>query len=603
MKRYVAFIFLASLCCITFFSCSRDGKRALGAEFDRIDAYISLGQYRDAMSELKRIEKRLTNSWDFIGVYRRYNELGQTDRATEILKTAFEKHENNPEVRALYARILLRGGKIDEAIETSAPLQGSRYGSIYAEALLRQASSEVSYGNLSKYLTPEFFSIYKDAYTGSRDSYWLRNAAIVGMLAGDTESVRLLRPERYITFSDAFFWALIQYDNGNYGDAENALAQAQTLYESASNRERSKISPMQFTALYSDVYQALSENDRAEYVRQALLTGDSAVQENAGELYLPYIYVNSAEYALGNGDYDRASDLLTSTVTTWQDFVPGLISYANFAYQTAQSRSENVTQLALRESGVATREMKRYDSRARIPVADAIAKMDASLERKRDALLFIARLDLIYKTDATRSTENKIADLWNVLERNTIGINEYPQLLFEYAVNMLVRYNRVDDALSLFKRYCVSHYGFDAASDFWGQFYASKHAFTQREIEYAAWFAANQGLGTTSQKLYEACVWQEGGAVLRQDASVQACINLAMIYSSMGNRAAALELYSASAGRTPDVTQKAEIMYRMAMIYEANGNSGEALRTVATACALNPSHARAQLMYSRLSSR
>lgn len=624
MKKNFAFSFVVFSFCfiLLFFSCSRQGRNALGAELDRIDTFITLGQYRDAISELKKIEKRLMNSWDFIGVYRRYAELGESDRAVQIIQDAFKKFDKNAEIRAIYTHSLLRSGKFNDAVEIATPLQGTRYGSFYAEALLKQAAAKTADGSkggdtdntdadsnaLSNYLQPELFSVYYDAYTGSRNSYWLRNAAIVGMTAGNMEQVRALHPERYASFSDAFFWSLIQYDSGNYGDAEQSLMQARALYQDASRRDRSRVSDAEFVALLSDVYQALSENDRAEEIRQSLLSDKAAQTEGVREKTMPYIYVNSAQWAEGNGDDERASKLLLQTVSNWPDFVPGLISYANFACRTAESRTENPTQRALRESGVATREMQRYDNRAQIPVADAIARMDSSLEKSRDPLLYIARQDLIYKTDKTLSNENKIAELWNILERNTTGINEYPQLLFEYAVNMLVRYNRVDDAFGLFKRYCSSHYAFDPATDFWEQISAKMSELTPREIEYAAWFAANQGLGSTAQKFYETCVWQDASvsANRRQilaGASVQACINLAMIYSSIGNRAAALELYAAAAGRTPDAVQKAEIMYRMATIYDAERKPEEALRTVATACALNPAHARAQLLYSRLSAR
>lgn len=598
-------------------------RNVLGTDLDRIDMMIMRGQYRDANSELKKIEKKLSSSWDYISVYRRYKNLGENDSASSVIQTAYKKFSENQEICALYSTVLLRGGKIKEACDVSAKLQGSRYGSIYAESLLKLAKldespdDEKEEHNVTEnlYFSPELFSVYYDAYTGSKNSYWLRNAAILGMLNGRIDQVRTLRPERYSTFSDAYFWALVHYDSGNYGSAESSLSQAKDLYTDATRRERSLVSEAGFTAFYSDVLQALSETERSESVREELL----AELENSGEeitdTVLPYIYVNSAQWASGNGDTDKASDLLLTTVKNWPDFVPGLISYANFAYNSSLGRVENETQLALRKSGVATLEMQRYDNRARIPVADAQHRMAESLARNRNPLLYIAELDLRYKTSTNISPENKIADLWNILERNTTGVNEYPPLLFEYALNMLIKNNRAGDAFDLFKRYCTTHYKFDAAADFWQQFSANLRSVLPVEVEYAAWFAAHFKMGSTAQKLYEFCVWNDldeineaGGTVkkgkttqISSTASNSACVNLAMIYASFDDRRTALDLYSKAAGRTPDLMQRAEIMYRIACIYEKDGNFSEAVKNAAVACSFNPSHAKAQLLRSRLS--
>lgn len=622
-KNPIAAAFICFLFLSIFSACSNGGMRnVLGTDLDRIDMMIMRGQYRDANSELKKAEKKLSGSWDYISVYRRYKDLGENDSASSVIQTAYKKFSDNQEICALYATVLLRSGKIKEACDIAAKLQGSRYGSIYAESLLRLAKLEeaddekkehVPTENL--YFSPELFSVYYDAYTGSKNSYWLRNAAILGMLHGRIDQVRTLRPERYTTFSDAYFWALVHYDSGNYGSAENSLSYAKELYTDATKREHSLISEAAFTAFYSDVLQALSETERSESVREELLAELESSGEEITDAVLPYIYVNSAQWASGNGDTDKASELLLTTVRKWPDFVPGLISYANFAYNSSLERVENETQLALRKSGVATLEMQRYDNRAKIPVADAQHRMAESLARNRNPLLYIADLDLRYKTSTNISPENKIADLWNILERNTTGINEYPPLLFEYALNMLIKNNKAGDAFDLFKRYCTTHYKFDAAADFWQQFSANLRSVLPVEVEYAAWFAAHFKMGSTAQKLYEFCVWNDvsevneaGGKAktgrttqISSTASNSACVNLAMIYASFDDRRTALDLYSKAAGRTPDLLQRAEIMYRIACIYEKDGNITEAAKNAAVACSFNPSHAKAQLLRSRLS--
>lgn len=626
IKKLVITLFICFIFMSIFSACSNSRMRnSVGSDLDRIDMMIMRGQYRDANSELKKIEKNLSASWDYISVYRRYRDLGENENASSVIHSAYKKFSDNQEICALYSTILLRTGKIKEACDVAAKLQGSRYGSIYAEALLKLAKlEEAEEAEKSKdataknlYFAPELFSVYYDAYTGSKNSYWLRNAAILGMLNGRLDIVRTLRPERYSTFSDAYFWALVHYDSGNYGSAENSLAQAKELYPDATKREHSLVSEAGFTAFYSDVLQALSETEKSESVREELLDDMKNRDAEITDAVLPYIYVNSAEWASGNGETDKASELLLATVKNWPDFVPGLISYANFAYNSSLGRVENETQMALRKSGVATLEMQKYDNRAKIPVADAQYRMSESLARTRNPLLYIADLDLRYKTGTNIPVESKIADLWNILERNTIGINEYPPLLFEYALNMLIKNNKADDAFNLFKRYCLSHYSFNADADFWQQFSANLRHILPVEVEYAAWFAAHFKMGSTAQKLYEFCVWNDlteiteaGGKIkinpsrtpqISSTASNSACINLAMIYATFGDRRTALELYSKAAGRTPDLIQRAEIMYRIACIYEKENNLQEASKNADLACSFNPSHAKAQLLSSRLS--
>lgn len=659
LRQFFSVSVLAILMCLLFsvLSCSRHGGNTLAAEFDRIDTLIRQGQYNTATEELRKVEKRLTASWDFISVFRRYNNLGETARALQVISDAYKKHNLNGEVIALYTYALLRAAKIDEAVKVSEVLSGTRYGSFYSEALLRQAaangassfgssnssssraknstasatasssSASVSNGtskdsnvpdsklpdnNLTRYLAPEFFSVYYDAYTGSRESFWLRNAALISLINGDTEKVHSLHPERYTSFADAYFWALVQFDIGNYGGADEALSQARILYETSPRRDRQRVTDIQFAALASDLYQALSEADRAEEARRELLARLKDSDIDLSDAELPYIYLNSTQYAVGAGNDGRAIYLLLESVKNWPDFVPALVTYANFAYNSSKSRVENETQRTLRESGVATLEMQRYDARAKIPVADAISRMEKSLERTHDPLLYIALLDLQYKTDTTIAPENKIADLWSVLERNSTGINKYPELLFEYAVNMLIRYNRTDDAFDLFQRYCRTQYEFEAGADFWKQLLENVRKMPLSQAECAAYFAATKHLGTTAQKLYEYCVFESSGGDFRgskagsaqaqvaANVSVESCMNLADIYSAFAKRKEALSLYAVAAGRTPDVMQKAEIMYRMAVVYSEDGNTQDAARTAAVACTFNPSHAKAQYLLARL---
>jgi Tfp pilus assembly protein PilF len=602
------FIYITAVC-----SCSLSGgRRPLTSELDEIDSLIEQGLYTDASSQLKKTEKHASGSWEHIGVYRRYMQLGEKENAERVLKHAVARNPHNPELCSVYSHFLLREGRTAEALRMAESLQNTRYGSFYSEAVLRskEEKSEDT-GDINPYLKPTYMSVYYDAYTGSKDTYWLRDWAVIGMMQGNTSRVVALQPDRFVSLSDAYFWALVQYDCGNFDTTATDLADAAVLYTTAPVQEQRKVTTADLTVLSSDVYNALSDADRAEQIRRTLLgqlaEADPDDQITVPSDLLPYIYVNCAVWAEGRGDDTECRRLLALTVQKWPDFVPGLILYADFAYRSSLPRKEDAEQLALRASGVATLEMQKYDSRPRIPVADAAARMDAGLVHTHDPLLYIARLDLKYKTDASLTTDDKIADLWRVLEKNTTDVDQYPPLLFEYAVNLLIKYDHQDDAWQLFRQYVGNRCSFDPARNFWDQVMSQIHSLSLSEAEYAAWFAASQRLGATAQRLYEYCVYESDGSSgesgsrqITPGVTNQSCMNLAMVYNCRGDRRDALDLYGQTAGRTSDIKQKAEILYRMGCVYEQEGNRKDAVRSAEYALSLDPSHARAQLLRDRL---
>lgn len=603
-------------------SCSMSASRkSFTGKLDEIDAYIEQGQDADAVSELKKIEKKTYDSWSRIGIFRRYNQLGENGLAERVLKNGLRKNPKNPELSAVYAHFLLRNGRYGDAERISECLKGTRYGSIYSEAYLdtilySEDNAPDATGKLS-FTDGKFYPVYLDAYNGSHDSYWLRNCAVINMTAGDYDKALSLQPAGCETPEDAYFWALAAYDDKNYGTAVSYAEKAQALYPDASVHSRHSVSLIEIASLLSDAYVSLSETNEAENVRRSLLaqlSADPAAVLNSSDAYatmMPSIYVDSALFAEANGDDGKCSSLLTYAADTWPDYVPGLIAYADFAYRTSRPFAETPQEQTLRDKGFATLRMEKYDSRAKIPVSDAEFRMDKSLARKNDPQLYIARLDLKYKTDKSLSVNDKIADVWNELENSASGTDLYPEVLLEFAVNKLLSYEQQEDAWTLYSRYIISKYKFDPAGDFWTQAVSREREFTLAEAECAAWFAAYQRYADTAERLYEYCVYessgiQENGEENKKIAafvSTSSCMNLAMIYSSLGAVPQSLELYSAAAARAVDTRQKAEIMYRMAVIYAGRQKIREALRAVQYALVLDPSNSRAKLLSDQLSSR
>lgn len=613
LYRFLLPEFFIVVLSIAAVSCRMSASRnSFTGKLDEIDVLIEQGQDKDAVDELKKIEKKAYDSWSRIGIFRRYNQLGETDLAERVLKQGLRKNPENPELSAVYSNFLLRKGRIDEAVKAAVCLQGTAYGSIYSEAYLDSVISPAENGTLS-YADKKFYPVYYDAYEGSHDSFWLRSCAVVCMKNGEYDKAAALLPDDCTEPEDAYFWSLVAFDNKLYGNAAALAEKAQSLYPESPLKSRSSVSPVEIASILSDSYVLLSETEEGERVRRSLFDSLSADKTYAGsepvKTMLPAVYVDSALYAGANGNDAECCRLLSYTVDTWPDFVPGLISYADFAYRTSLPPAETPQETVLRDKGIATLRMEKYDNRAKIPVSDAVYRIDESLKRKNDPLLYIARLDLKYKTDKTLTVNEKIADVWNELEGSETGTDTYPELLLEFAVSKLLSYGQIEDAWTLYCKYITSKYKFDAARDFWEQTAAQVRTFTLAEAEYAAWFAAYQRYADTAVRLYEYCVYESGGFSADDEAqkkisayvSISSCMNLAMIYSSLGSNEQSLDLYASAASRTVDVKQKAEIMYRMALIYSVSQKKGDALRAADYALSLNPSHARAKLLRDQLS--
>jgi len=593
-------------------------RKSFTGKLVEIDALIEQGQDDDAVSELKKIEKKTYDSWSRIGIFRRYDQLGESELAERVLRDGLKRNPKNSELSAVYAHFLLRLGRYGEAVKASECLRGSRYGSIYSEAYMDDVLySQNSTGVKTSFTDMKFYPVYLDAYKETQDSYWLQNCAVIEMTAGDYDKAFSLRPDECTESENAYFWSLVAYDDNNYGTSAAYAEKAQALYSNASIHTRHSVSLIEIASMLSDSYVLLSETEKAEKIRHALLdqlASDPSAgtdYDDAYETMMPAVYVDSALYAEANGDDRKCSILLTYAVDTWPDYVPGLIAYADFAYRTSLPLKETPQEQVLHDKGLATLRMEKYDNRIEIPVSDAAFRMDKSLERKNDPQLYIARLNLKYKTDKTLSVNDKITDVWNELENSSTDTDIYPEPLLEFAVSKLLLYGQTEDAWTLYKRYIVSKYKFDTARDFWEQAVSHEKTFTLKEAEYAAWFAAYQRYADTAERLYEYCVYESSGITddyeqnrkIAPLVSTSACMNLAMIYSSLGSVPQALYLYGEAASRSVDTTQKAEIMYRMAVIYAARQKVREAVRSVEYALVLDPSNARAKLLRDQLSSK
>ena len=117
-------------------------QKSLTSHFEMCDILIADNQFSDAVKELKKIEKQVYDSWSYIGLYKRYIKIGEDKRAEKIIKKALKKNSHNVELSAVYSTYLLRNNRLDEAEKLSEQLKGTKYGSIYSEAVLKLAKRD-----------------------------------------------------------------------------------------------------------------------------------------------------------------------------------------------------------------------------------------------------------------------------------------------------------------------------------------------------------------------------------------------------------------------------------------------------------------------------
>ena len=437
-----------------------------------VDILIADNQFTDAVKELKKIEKQVYDSWSYIGVYKRYIQIGEEAKAEKIIKKALKKNSHNAELLAVYSTYLLRHNKTEEAKKLSEELRGTKYGSIYSEAVLKLVKS--GDGNQEFFKDPKYYSIYLDAYRGSLNPIWIRNCAVFHLKDGLFENAASLLPASYADADDSYFWALVLYDSGKYYEAIDALKASRSFledYPDTANRRMNHVTSVKQVALESDAYMAVSEMEESEARRQEIICKLDTLGKLSptDEELLSVIVVNSAVFARNQYEDDSCADLLFYAVNRWPDNIPALLLYSDFAYNSNLERPETLEMRNLRENGIASVSMEEYDNRRKIPLSDAIYRLDQALERTKDPTLSIARLDLKYKMDSSFTVKNKTADLWMQMENNYTEEEKYQALLVQYMLSFLLNTNQKEEALTLFKKYISTSYKLNEKEDFWIQ--------------------------------------------------------------------------------------------------------------------------------------
>ena len=607
LKSFISISIFLGMILFCFSACSmRAEQNSLTSQLEIIDALISQNQMQSAIKELKKVEKRAYDSWSYIGIYKRFILIGEQNLAEKIIKKALKKNKQNQELLAVYTNFLLRQNRLEDAGKYAEKLRNGNYASLYSELVMRESQKQViDQGAYAFYQNEDFYQIYLDAYKGSKNPIWLRNCAVYNLTQGLYNQASLLNPPAYADVDDAYFWGLCLYDAGKYNFAIEALEKAHKFYSDYDNKKQFKCNEIQIVALESDAYMAVSDFEQADLVRSCVVNNiDTVFADIKDDTLLPVIMVNSAIYAKNQMSEDYFADLLFYIVNRWPDYVPALILYSDFAYTSNLEKKEDDEVAALRRAGIKSLEMEKYDSRRKIPLSDALYRIDQSLKRKADPYLSITKLDLKYKTDPKLSEKDKYRDLWVLLEDNYIEGEIYHTLLVQYALNFLLTTKEYDDAWNLFYKFTTSHGTYDVKRDFWEQFIEQMKYYDLPIVEMAAWFASDLKKTNEAIRIYEYCVYESAGlledGLISPLVSSASCMNLANIYFSIGKKDRALDLYGKIAGREVNNAKRSEIFYRIACIYSALGDIKNALRSSEYASSLYPENERASVLKDKL---
>lgn len=623
-RKYCSGILFSVLCIFLsgflFFSCSKSIENtSFASSLESIDSLIRQGQSADALRLLKKTSRSAYSASARIGIYRRFMMLDERTLAEKTLVNALRKLPESEEIRAVYAHFLLRCDRFDNALSVSRPLSGSKYGAIYAEAMLK---SDTEKALLSMELSP----LYKDCYSATGNGKWLVNAALPLLRAGNYVGAASLLDK--IENDEAMFWAAVEYDAGNYDICLDCLEYAQSM-------------GMAETAipLSSDSYIMLGDYDSAEKEREKIIS-HAMIDDSSNVPSL--VYVNSAIWAYNAKQYTRAYNLLMKAVMNSPDNIPALLSYGKFARLEAAPDEQDMLEQALRKTALRSYTMRQKDERPRFLMSDALYRIDSLLEKKdgvgqRDGKLIAERLSLWLEENSSLPQINREAEIWKTLETNEIGAELYPPELLQFSVSQLLKFGKNGEARDLFSKYLDARYkmkennddgdGKDSLYDVFGgekkysapavPGFVVKAAFGDRaadyastmdgwEIETAAYFSLLDGNIAAARRLYEYVLFETGGARHMQNendivsfstlAQVQSAVNLASIYSSIGEQEKAMNLYGLASGRTRDKKLKSKILCRAALVQKDMQDIKGALLSLDYAVSLDPLNAEARLL-------
>ena len=539
-----------------FFGCSdekQDGS--FSQQLSLIDACIQNNQLQDAVALTDKAAENAMGLEKQLSIIKRYVKLGETAKNKAFVEKALKKQPEVPELNAIYANILLSEGNVLDAVKHTDMLTNTKWSPLYTEVILRQAVAD------NIFTDGDYTDFFVKAAGATHNEQWLVDAAVVEARRGNYQKAAAITPAVSEVGKNALFWAIINYDAGNYLECIDLCGVAGSTTDAV--------------LLASDAWLMAGENKAADDYWLSVI-------QNTKKSVPKEIYCNAALYAIRTDDLEDAFNILVGMVSLYPDYDAGLSVYADYALKTSGSM---ITEPS---SALSTLQQLKQYSVPSIPVSDALYRMETSLSKEFRAPLYVEYLRTKWLSGGYSPVSCR-QDLLLALEKYRSGDKRDPYLTDFTSCWMLRNYYE-NEACGLFYDYMVEKYGFGASA-----FADNVSLLDDRECMLAAWFRLNDGFVDEAKKLYETYIFDRGCI-----NDTVAAMNLGAIYTATGAFSKALELYGSLAGTTAEPDLASEVHYRMGYIQADRNDKKNALLSLSYSVKLNPDNNKARLLLKTL---
>ncbi len=577
---------------ISTISCSlRSEGVSIDEQLSQVDALIAVGDYDGAWSALKNVAKTIRNPSETLGVVRRALLLQRGDFAKEQLFEALKEAPENPELIAVYSHILISEKDYEEALPYARLLEGGNYGSLYSELRFLMDEENIKKINREKkegeeaekidYYSESYVQAYVDIARSTDAHEYLRNAALIYALQGSMAKAFSYHPPTISAYESPWFWAQISYDNHKFDQVISDLQHYDLNIDELS--------------LLADAYVHLGFFEDAQ--RTWLESTQRFTNEN------PIAWHNTALYYQEIGNTKQAHDLVLHLVETFPDYVGGLAVYGRFSLLDDEVARDSHFSALLEERGLQTIQMEENATIVDLDIHDAMQRIDEAIEllkfedESAAMELMIEKLKLDWSSSTTPPTaQQKVSDIWRLLEQNIIEPYGYNDVLVQYAMWFFFTQGMIDEAEGLFTSHITSRY----ASAFENSELGAKNPVENMdswEYEYGSYIALMQGRYMDAEKWLTSLIVHN---IVSPTIPSSTVINLATLYNATGKRSLALSLYEQIVLIIRDVSTKADIYYRMALIQYEMGEKQKASISLDEALRLDFNHSAARLLQKRM---
>ena len=586
------FITITAFCVLTLAGC---GKKSSDASFmeqlDLIDACILNGQYADAVTLTDKAADNAIGLERQLSIVKRYTKLGETQKMRVFIEKAIKKQPEVPELNAIYANILLAEGDVLNAVKYTDLLSNTKWSPLYTEVILRRAVAD------NIFMDGNYTDFFVRAAGATQNEQWLVDAAVVEARRGNFRNAASITPVMPETEQSAYFWALINYEAGNYLECVDLCALCGSIPDAALLASdawlmagENKAADDYWLSIINSVSGSASAGSPSSGASGTTSGGSgkgsatiSGASANTRKNSIPKeIYCNAALYAVRSDDLVSAYRILVDMVSKYPDFDNGLVVYADYALKTSGSM------ITEPYSVLSTLQQQKQREIPAIPVSDALYRMETSLSKEFRSPLYVEYL----RTKWLSGGSSPIAcrqDILLALERYRAD-GKYEQYLADFAICWMLRNYYDAEAEGFFYDYMAEKYALGAAS-----FAENAALFDDRECMLAAWFRLKNGFVDDAKTLYESYVYDRGCM-----KDTVAAVNLAAIYNAFGLWQKAIELYGTLAGTTDDSELASEIHYRMGYIQASHNDKKNALLSLSYSVKLNPDNNKARLLLKTL---